>query len=175
MKYFLVVSFETLMQLFLLLPRYRFCNYIKSIFLRFVCKAEVGRRVILYPGLFIMPGRNLRLGDDVDLAYGVLITTGGGVVIGDRTLIGYRTQILSSNHKIPPFPKPIFSAGHEAKPVHIGEDVWIGANCIILPGVTIGAGAVIAAGSIVTKDVIAGSIVGGSPAKLIRMRDSTKN
>jgi acetyltransferase-like isoleucine patch superfamily enzyme len=55
-------------------------------------------------------------------------------------------------------------------PIAIGADVWIGANCIITAGVTIGDGAVVAAGSVVTKDVASNAIVGGVPAKLIRMR-----
>ena len=65
----------------------------------------------------------------------------------------------------------IFGSGHEKKKVVIGDDVWIGANAVILPGVTIGEGSVIAAGSIVNKDVEPFSIVGGVPAKVIKMRN----
>jgi acetyltransferase-like isoleucine patch superfamily enzyme len=79
-------------------------------------------------------------------------------------------QILSQNHVIPEFNGRIFGSGHVKSKVRIEDDVWIGANSIILPGVTIGEGAVIAAGSIVTKDVLPFSIVGGVPAKLIKMR-----
>lgn len=111
------------------------------------------------------------MGDHVDFALDVLVTSDGGVRIGDRTLIGYRSQILSSNHAIPPGRGRIFGAGHVRKAVEIGADVWIGANCVVLPGVTIGDGAVVAAGSIVTKDVPAYSVVGGCPAKPIKMRD----
>ena len=57
-------------------------------------------------------------------------------------------------------------------PILIGHDVWIGANCIVMAGVTIGSGAVVAAGSVVTKDVPQFAIVGGSPAKIIRLRDA---
>src|SRR5690606_20750724 len=113
----------------------------------------------------------LRLGNHVDLAWGVLITSGGGVQIGDRTLVGYGTKILSTNHIIPNKPGKIFSAGHSKKEVIIGQDVWIGANCVIVAGVEIGNGAVIAAGSVVTKNVKEYTIVGGVPAKLIRERD----
>ena len=93
-----------------------------------------------------------------------------GINIGDRVLVGYRTQILSTNHVIPDDTGRIFSAGHDKKPVVIENDVWIGANCIIVAGVTIGEGAVLAAGSIVTKDVLAFSVYGGVPAKLIKNR-----
>lgn len=169
-KPFIVVTYELIMQLLLALPRYRMLNALKASFLRLL-GARIGRRVVFYPGVWIAPGRNLTLGDDVDLAKDVLITTSGGVTIGDRTLIGYRTQILSNNHTIPPGRQPIFYSGSSGKPVHVGSDVWIGGNCMILPGVTIGDGAVVAGGSIVTRDVEAYSIVAGVPAELIRRRD----
>lgn len=159
------------MRLIFLLPRYRILNALKSGFLR-ACGARVGRRCIFYPGVWIMPGKNLNVGDEVDFALGVLVTTGGGVNIGDRTLIGYHTQIFSSNHVIPPGKERIFGAGHEHKPVKIGRDVWIGANCIILPGVTVGDGAVVAAGSVITKPVDPFTIVGGNPAKLLKTREN---
>lgn len=130
----------------------------------------MGKQVTFYPGIKINPGFNIRLGDHVDLAWGVLITTGGGVEIGDRTLVGYGTHILSANHVIPPRPGRIFDSGHEKKKVSIGKDVWIGAQCVILPGVRIGEGAVVAAGSVVTKDVEAFAIVAGVPAKKIKDR-----
>jgi acetyltransferase-like isoleucine patch superfamily enzyme len=169
---FLVVSFETLMQVLFALPRFPPLNALKSWFLR-LNGAQVGERVVYYPGVWIAPGRNLDIGDDVDLAYGVLLTTSGGLKIGNRTLVGYRSQILTANHLIPPGRGRIFGSGHEHKAVTIGEDVWIGANVIVLPGVTIGEGAVIAAGSVVTRSVEPFTIVGGNPARLIRPRDGS--
>lgn len=171
MKYFAVVAFETFTRIIFSMPRFRFLNGIKSLFLRWVCGATIGKRVVYYPGIWIFTGRNLVVGDDVDLAYGVLLTTDGGVTIGDRTLVGYGTKILSSNHVIPPAHGRIFSSGHDKAPVTIGRDVWIGANAIILPGVTIGEGAVIAAGSVVTKNVPAWNVVAGVPAKLVKVRE----
>jgi acetyltransferase-like isoleucine patch superfamily enzyme len=145
-------------------------NIIKSYYLRFVFGSKVGKRVVFYPGVWVFTGRNLQLGDDVDLARGVLLTTDGGVSIGARTLVGYGTHILSSNHKIPIMPEKIFYSGHEKKSFEIAEDVWIGAGCVILPGVTIGHSSVIAAGSVVTKDVPAEVIVAGVPARIIKER-----
>lgn len=113
----------------------------------------------------------IKLGDHVDLAWGVIITTSGGVEIGDRTLIGYRTMISSANHIIPPKPEKIFYSGHQPAKVVIGNDVWIGGNCVITAGVTIGEGAIVAAGSVVTKDVKPFTFVGGVPAKLIKERN----
>lgn len=170
-KPFIVVSFEFIMSVVFSLPRYRFCTFIKIGFLKLM-GAKFGDHVEIYPGVWISPGRNLIVGNGVDLAKDVLITTTGGVSIGDRALIGYRTQILSANHSIPPIGEPFPVSGDEYKKVTIGSDTWIGANCIITPGITIGEGAVVAAGSVVTKDVVPNSIVGGVPAKLIKMREN---
>lgn len=169
LKYELVVLYETVTAIIFFLPRFRFCNHLKSTFLRLM-GAKIGKRVVFYSGVWLSTGRNLNLGNDVDVAKGVFITTDGGVTIGDRVLIGYRSQILSSNHVIPPKPERIFEAGHIDKPVLIENDVWIGANCIICPGVHIGEGAIVAAGSVVTHDVEAFSMVGGIPARHIKYR-----
>lgn len=166
---FLVISYEFLMQCLFALPRYRTCNWIKALFLR-LAGAKIGRRVVFYPGVSIAPGRNLVIGDDVDLSLDVVILSSGGVTIGDRSLIGFRSQILAGNHAIPDSHERIFDAPAELKPITIGQDVWIGANSLILAGVTIGEGAVVAGGSVVTKSVDPFTIVGGNPARLIRKR-----
>lgn len=158
------------MSLALGLPRYGPCLLLKKWFLM-IAGARVGKRVVIYPGVWISPGRNLTIDDDVDLAKDVLITTSGGVHLGKRTLVGYRSQILSANHSIPRVGERIPVSGDVYGRVHISDDVWIGANCVITPGVTIGEGAVVAAGSVVTKDIPPNAIVGGVPAKLIRMRE----
>lgn len=168
-KSFLVVSYEALMQLVFALPRYRAFIWLKEALLR-LQGAKFGKRVVIYPGVWIAPGRNLVVGDDVDIAKEVLITTAGGVEIGDRTLIGYRTQILSANHLVPRNRNRIFGAGHVLKKITIGSDVWIGANSIITAGVSIGEGAVVAAGAVVTKDVPPYSYVGGVPARVLKLR-----
>jgi len=168
-KAFLVISYEFIMYLVFSLPRYRFFIFFKKLLLQ-IMGAKIGNNVVIYPGVWITPGRNLALGNNVDLAKDVLITSSGGVDIGERTLVGYRTQILSSNHNIPNRKNRIFDSGHSHKSIKIYNDVWIGANCVILPGVKIGEGAVVAAGSIVNKNVEAFTIVGGVPAKLIKNR-----
>ena len=169
-KSILVISYESLMELLFSLPRYRIFIILKTLLLR-AMGAKVGAGVVIYPGVWISPGRNLVLGNCVDLAKDVIITSSGGVEIGDRTLVGYRTQIISSNHSIPPIGEPFPISGDSPGRIIIAEDVWIGANCIITAGVTIGKGAVVAAGSVVTKDVPSNAIVGGVPAKLIRLRN----
>jgi acetyltransferase-like isoleucine patch superfamily enzyme len=169
MKSWFVVIYEMIMRILFSLPRFKTLNNLKSLFLK-LCGAKVGRRVVYYPGLWISPPQKLIIGDDVDLALNVLITSSGGVKIGDRTLVGYGTKILSSNHIIPDRSVRIFDAGHESNEVTIANDVWIGSGCTILPGVNIGEGAVIAAGSVVTRDVEPFVIVAGTPAKVIKVR-----
>lgn len=165
-----MLAAEALMRLILAMPRCRATNALKAGVLRLL-GGSVGRRVTIYPGTWVFPGRNLEIEDDVDLAYGVVITTTGGVRIGARTLIGYRAQILSANHAIPPLPHRIFDSGHAVGAVDIGRDVWVGANVCILAGVQVGDGAVIGAGSVVTRAVPPGAIVAGNPARIIRFRE----
>ncbi|MFZ6049002.1 acyltransferase [Pseudomonas sp. CR3202] len=169
-KKIFVALYELLLVTVFNLPRVLFFSKIKALILKMV-GAKIGKRPTIYPNVWIFPGKNLVLGDDVDIALGVIITTNGGVEIGNRTLIGYRAQIISANHNIPNNKGRIFGSGHTNKKVTIKDDVWIGANSIILPGVTIGEGSVIAAGSIVTKDIPAYSIAAGTPAKVIKTRD----
>lgn len=110
----------------------------------------------------------------------------GDVVIGDHTRIGIHNTIIGPvcigshvnlaqgitvtalNHNFEDANKRIDEQGISTKPVMIGDDVWIGANAVILPGVTIGSHCVVAAGAVVTKDVAPHSLVGGVPAKLIK-------
>jgi len=170
-KSFLVISYETLMQLIFSLPRYKLLNYFKKLFLQMM-GAKIGKNVVFYPGVWITPGRNLIIEEEVDLAKDVLIGSEGGVFIGKRTLIGYGSKIFSSNHSIPPIGEVFPVSGDVYKPVYISSDVWIGSSCIILPGVKIGKGCVVAAGSVVTKNIDDNSIVGGVPAKIIKMRNN---
>ena len=169
LKAFVVVTFEAVARLLFAMPRYASLNKLKAGFLR-MNGASVGTRVVFYPGVWITPGRNLALADDVDLALDVLIDTTGGVEIGERTLVGHRSCIFSGNHAVPVGGAPIFSAGTVARRVVIGRDVWIGAHVMVLPGVHIGDGAVVGAGSVVTKDIPAMAIAAGNPARVIRMR-----
>lgn len=96
----------------------------------------------------------------------------GGVEIGADTLVSMHATILSSNHGVPPLGQKIREQPDELLPTKIGRDVWIGANAVILGGVTVGDGAVVAAGAVVTKDVEAGAVVAGVPAREARRREN---
>ena len=94
----------------------------------------------------------------------------GEIRFGKNVLIGPKVIIWGRDHGMKKG-SPMNTQEYKRKPIVIGDDVWIGACSIILKGVTIGEGAVVAAGSVVTKDVDAYAIVGGNPAKLIKYRD----
>ena len=98
--------------------------------------------------------------------YNVTILDIAPVKIGDYVMIGPNTLITTVNHPLSPQKRRQHIG--QAKRVTIGRDVWIGGNCTILPGVTIGNNVVIAAGAVVTKDVPSNCVVGGVPAKMIR-------
>ena len=87
----------------------------------------------------------------------------GGITLGDETLVGHNVVFATLNHGFAPEDR----GTTYPKPIRTGKKVWIGANATILPGVTIGDHAIVAAGAVVTKDVPANVIVGGVPAKVI--------
>lgn len=95
---------------------------------------------------------------------------GNGTYIGDNVMMGPEVIILTSNHSHARTDIPMLEQGLDHMPVYIGNDVWIGTRAIILPGVKIGNGVIIGAGAVVTKDVPDFAIVGGVPAKVVKMR-----
>lgn len=116
-----------------------------------------------------MPDAKIIIGDNSRL-HGTCVHAYKSIEIGKNCLIAANCQIIDSNRHELSFEKPESRLNNttSAKPVKISDNVWIGANSIVLPGVTIGEGSVIAAGSIVTKNVDAFTLVGGNPAKVIR-------
>lgn len=115
-------------------------------------------------------GEGLRIGNHVGITQNCFIGVRGPVVIGDHTILGPGVSIHAENHIFESTHIPIKDQGETRKGITIGEDCWIGAKAIILDGVTIGRGSVIAAGAVVTKDVESYSVVAGVPAKMISVR-----
>jgi acetyltransferase-like isoleucine patch superfamily enzyme len=116
-------------------------------------------------------GGKIDVSESVYIGEYVVIYGHGGVQIGEKTLIAMHTCIVSSNHGIPDRSLPIRSRPDVLLPVKIGADVWIGAGCKILGGITIGDGCVVGAGSVVTKDLPPYSISVGNPARVIKYRE----
>ena len=102
----------------------------------------------------LTPEGNLTLVDD------------GEIFIGSHTMIGPNVTLVATGHPVRPDLR--YQGAQYSLPVHIGENVWIGANVTVLPGVTIGDNAVIGANSLVTKDIPANTVAYGSPCKVIR-------
>jgi len=135
---------------------------------------EVADACELNQGVELTPfGGSIRIARRVWLGPYVVIYGHGGVEIGEQTLISMHCSILSSNHGVPPIGKLIRDTADDLRPTKIGRDVWIGANAVILGGVAIGDGAVVAAGAVVTKDVEPGAVVAGVPARVLRKRQAT--
>jgi acetyltransferase-like isoleucine patch superfamily enzyme len=112
----------------------------------------------------------LVIGDETWIGQQCFFHAAGGLTIGSRVGIGPAVKILTSQHGEAGRDIPIFNAPVELKPVVIEEDSDIGVGAIIMPGVTIGRGAQIGAGSVVTRDVPAYAVVAGSPARILRER-----
>ena len=118
----------------------------------------------------ILCPQKIRLGKHVSIANNVILDCRGSLKVGDDSIIGFETVILTSTHRHEEKDVPIRKQGMFSKPISIGKDVWIGARTIIMPGITIHDGAIIGANSVVTRDVPSKAIVGGIPAKIIKYR-----
>ena len=111
-------------------------------------------------------GSNIKTGENVFFNFNCVVLDVMPVEIGDRTLFGPNVQIYTATH---PLNYKERSSGLEsAKPITIGEDVWIGGSVVICPGVSIGDRTVIGAGSVVTKDIPSDVFAGGNPCRVIR-------
>lgn len=136
---------------------------VRAIFSRIIGK-PVDDTFGLFPPFYTDCGRNITVGKNVFINMGCKFQDQGGIFIDDGALIGHNVVLATLNHD--------FSPEHRhsmiPKPIHVGKNVWIGANAVILPGVTVGNGAVVAAGAVVCRDIPGNGIVGGVPARMIR-------
>lgn len=115
-------------------------------------------------------GEGLVIGNNVGIAQNCFIQVRGNVVIGNNIIFGPYVSIFSENHNFTDPELPVNKQGETRKGVRIEDGVWLGSHSTILDGVTIGCNSIVAAGSVVTKDVDPYTIVGGIPAKVIRKR-----
>jgi acetyltransferase-like isoleucine patch superfamily enzyme len=120
--------------------------------------------VSIFTPLYINYGKHITIGKNVFINFDCIFLALGGITIEDDVLIGPKVSLITENHPLNPEDRK----GLTAKPILIKKNAWIGANATILPGVTIGENAVVAAGAVVSKDVPDNTIVGGIPAKFIK-------
>ena len=139
---------------------------------RFCCHLifdSSGSEINVEKGASFGDGRGIQIGRCSGI--GVNCSVHGPLSIGDNVMMGPDVCIFVTNHMFDRIDIPMNTQGFsEEKPVVIGNDVWIGARVIILPGVRVGNGAIIGAGAVVTHDVPDYAIVGGNPARILKMR-----
>ncbi|MAO07353.1 MAG: acetyltransferase [Alteromonas sp.] len=126
--------------------------------------AAVDSSTAIFPPLYINYGKHIQIGKNVFINFNCTLLGLGGIIIEDDVLIAPNVSLLSEGHPIDPKER------HSLVPkrVHIKKNAWIGANATILPGVTVGENAIVAAGAVVSNDVPDNTVVGGIPAKFIK-------
>lgn len=147
--------------------KYHLPEQVRELFSKLIGK-PVDSSFAMFPPFSSDCGKNIEVGKNVFINSGCRFQDQGGISIGDGVLVGHNVVLATLNHDVDPKKRGTL---HPA-PIKICNDVWIGANATVVPGVTIGEGAIIAAGSVVTKDVPANVIVGGVPAKELKKIDT---
>ena len=125
---------------------------------------QVDRSFRMFPPFYTDFGKNITIGKDVFINSGCHFQDQGGIEIGNGALIGHNVVLATINHDL----NPKENRKNHYAAIKIGAHVWIGSNATILPGVTIGDYAVVAAGAVVTQDVPAMTVVGGVPARVLK-------
>lgn len=125
---------------------------------------ELDESSAILPPFYADYGKNITIGKNVWIQQGCTFFDRGGIIIGDDVYIAPKVNLITLNHVVNPYERSTTIA----KPIKIGNRVWIGIAATVLPGVTIGDNSIIGAGAVVTKDVPPNVIVAGNPAKIIR-------
>ena len=129
--------------------------------------AEIGEDCYIEPPLHAnWAGKNVHFGKGVYANFNLTLVDDTHIYVGDYTMLGPNVVLATAGHPILPELRPL--AYQYNLPIHIGKNCWLGAGVIVLPGVTIGDNTVIAAGSVVTRDIPSGVLAGGNPCKVIR-------
>lgn len=128
--------------------------------------ASIGRKCVIRRGLILQESFRLRLGDRVFINAGCCFDCSMPITVGDDVQLAYQVTLITGNHRIGGERQR--AGPHTPRPIVIGSGAWIGARAIILPGVTVGDGAVVAAGAVVTRDVPPNTLVAGIPAAVVR-------
>ena len=126
--------------------------------------SDIDESVAVFTPLYINYGKNTSIGKNVFINFDCTFLDLGGITIEDNVQIAPKVSLLSEGHPVSPMNRSALNTGK----IHIKKNVWIGANATILQGVTIGENSIVAAGSVVSKDVPDNVIVGGTPAKILK-------
>ncbi len=127
---------------------------------------SVGERVWVESPLHVAYGSRVHLGDDVYVNFGLTLVDDVEVRVGDRAMFAPHVTVTTTGHPVHPDLRR--DGSQFSAPVVIEDDVWIGSNVVLLPGVTVGEGSVVGAGSVVTADVPRGVVAAGTPARVLR-------
>ncbi|GIF16075.1 maltose O-acetyltransferase [Actinoplanes teichomyceticus] len=130
---------------------------------------EVGEGVEIRPPLRVDYGAHIRIGARTFANFGLIALDVAPITIGADVQIGTNVQLLTPTHPIEPGPRR--DKWEAAKPITIGDNVWLGSGAIVLPGITIGANTVVGAGAVVTRDLPANVVAAGNPARVVRTID----
>lgn len=135
--------------------------------------APVGANVCIQQPCAIWGEECLRLGRNIHIGRHSEIMAEGGITIGNNVVISYHCVLWSIDHRYEGASLP-YDQARLRRPIVIQDNVWIGRNVIVRGGVTIGEGAVVAIGSVVTRDVPPLAVVGGNPARVLKFRDAAR-
>lgn len=136
---------------------------------------ELGKGVVLEEGVLVWVAPvsdvpQLTIGRNSYIGRWGYLAAGADLTIGKNVLFGPNVHVTTVNHRMSRFDTPIREQGYEKAPVMIGDNVWLGANVVVMPGVQIEEGAVVGANAVVTKSIPAGEIWGGVPARYLKTR-----
>ena len=133
---------------------------------------SIGENVVIHRGCVFGQPQEIEIGSNVFINKNVMFLNSKeiNIKLGDFVMIGPNSVFITDSIDYQDWTKPMYYSSKFHKPIEVGNDVWIGANVTVLPGVKIEQGAIVAAGAVVTKDVPAYAIVAGVPAKVIKYR-----
>jgi acetyltransferase-like isoleucine patch superfamily enzyme len=129
--------------------------------------SQIDKSTMIFVPFYTNFGRHIWLGKNIFINHACTFLDLGGITIEDDVQIGPKVNLITENHPVQPSKRKLL----DLKSIHVKRNVWIGAAATILPGVTIGENAIVAAGAVVNKDVPSNSIVAGVPAKVLKTID----